>query len=101
MAVTNCMQETLYLNQLICAIDTVFIKNVVTIFSDSQSAISLAHNPISHNRSKHIDIKYHFIRQHISYKSVKLMYIATEFMLADFLTKPVGKNKLIWSCKLM
>ncbi|WVZ88501.1 hypothetical protein U9M48_035018 [Paspalum notatum var. saurae] len=59
---------------------------------DNKSAIELAKNPIFHNRSKHIDIKFHFIRDCMERKQVILKQIGTEQQLADMLTKPLGKN---------
>ena len=60
------------------------------MYSDNQSYITLAENPKSHSRSKHIDGQYHYSRQLIEYKKVKLDYYPTDRMLADVLTKPLG-----------
>ena len=68
--------------------------NTVLLFGDNQGAIALAKNPVFHQRSKHIDIKFHFIRSHIENGNVKLMYISSEENLADIFTKPVTKCKL-------
>jgi len=62
----------------------------VQMYSDNQSCIALAENPESHSRSKHIDVQYHYSRQLIEYKKVKLDYYPTDRMLADVLTKPLG-----------
>jgi hypothetical protein len=52
----------------------------------------LSKNPRYHPRTKHIDIKHHFIRDKVAKKEVVLDYCATEEMLADLLTKPLGKT---------
>ena len=61
--------------------------------TDSQGAMALAKNPVSHARSKHIDIRHHFIREAITDKSVWLQYVPTEDMTADSLTKGLGRQK--------
>jgi hypothetical protein len=54
---------------------------------DNKSAISLAKNPISHGRSKHIETKYHFIREQVSNGVIEVQYCPTELQLADGFTK--------------
>lgn len=61
--------------------------NATTIFEDNQGAIALAKNPAHHSRTKHIDIKYHYIRDAVSTKEIKLKYCPTQEMIADLLTK--------------
>ena len=61
---------------------------------DNKSAISLAKNPVMHDRSKHIELRYHFIRDCVETKKIELEYVATEFQLADMLTKPLGRVRL-------
>ena len=63
------------------------------ILQDNQSTIALAHNPINHGRTKHIDIQHHFIRECIETGAIRLEYIPTERMLADALTKPLPGPK--------
>ncbi|MGK3945729.1 Ty1/Copia family ribonuclease HI, partial [Streptomyces caeruleatus] len=56
-------------------------------------------NPIQHSRTKHIDIRYHYIRELVEEKVISLEYISTEKQLADIFTKPLDKsrfNKLIF-----
>ena len=60
---------------------------------DSKSALALAKNPIFHGRSKHIRIKYHFIRDCLEDRSIKADHIPTTDQLGDILTKSLGKNK--------
>ena len=59
------------------------------IFIDNKSAITLAKNPISHGRSKHIETRFHFIRHQVKKKIVKLTYCKTEDQIADIFTKPL------------
>eukprot|EP00253_Pinus_taeda_P013485 PITA_13485 len=64
------------------------------IYSDNQSCINLMENPVFHDRSKHIEIKYHFIRDYVQKGVVKLEYIFTNEQVADIFTKalPLGKH---------
>jgi hypothetical protein len=62
----------------------------VQMYSDNQSCIALAENPEGHSRSKHISVQYHYTRQLVEYKKIKLDYCPTKDMLADVLTKPLG-----------
>ena len=57
---------------------------------DNQSAIKLAKNPVFHKRSKHISIKYHFIREKVESKEFNFEFVRTLSMAADQLTKHVG-----------
>ena len=93
-ALTVAVQEALFLKQLL---QGMFIDNAnepVTVVSDDQGAIALAKNPIVSQRSKHIDIKYHNIRDIVQSGFVDLLYVPTNFNLADVLTKSLSKVKL-------
>ena len=62
MALASATQEALYLKQLLTEIDPQFDKTkVITLFEDNQGTIALVNNPVYHQRTKHIDIRYHFI----------------------------------------
>jgi hypothetical protein len=61
------------------------------LFLDNQSAIQLAKNPVNHRRSKHIETRYHKIREWVKNEVFDLKYIHTSEMAADFLTKNVNK----------
>ena len=63
------------------------------MFEDNQSAICLAKNPSNHSRAKHVDIKYHFIREAIEKKEIELRYCPTDEMVADVLTKGIPWQK--------
>jgi hypothetical protein len=59
------------------------------LLGDNQAAIALAKNPIGSERSKHIDVRYHFIREKVDEGSVTIGYVPTADMVADLLTKPL------------
>jgi hypothetical protein len=60
-----------------------------TIFCDNQSCIALSENPKFHDRSKHIDIRFHFLQEKVQTKILKLEYTSTSTMWANILTKPL------------
>ncbi|GJW52068.1 hypothetical protein Tco_0093419 [Tanacetum coccineum] len=64
---------------------------MVPIFCDNTSAIAISNNPVLHSRTKHIDIRYHFIRDHILKGDIELHFILTEYQLADIFTKPLDE----------
>ena len=63
------------------------------MFEDNQSAIAMCKNPQHHGRAKHIDIKYHFIREQVANKNVKLEYCPTKVMTADMFTKGLAREQ--------
>ncbi len=67
----------------------------ITIFEDNQSAISMTKNPQFHGRAKHIDLKYHFVRDQMSEGTVKLEYCPSKEMIADMLTKGLPKDQFV------
>ena len=89
MALVSAIQEGIYLISLINEIQQTNLQ-FFSLRCDNTSAIALGNNPVQHQRTKHIDIKYHFIRQHIQKGSVDLSYVQSECNLADVFTKPVG-----------
>jgi hypothetical protein len=60
---------------------------------DNQSAVALSKNLVLHDRSKHIDTKFHFIRQCVEDGKISLEYVSTQEQLADILTKPLGRAR--------
>ena len=64
------------------------------IYCDNQSCIKVSENPVFHDKSKHIEIKYQYIRDMVEKGAVKLQCIATNEQIADVLTKPLSRVKL-------
>lgn len=91
-------KEAAYLNSLLRELNIKMAGESVTLFNDNQSAHKLAVNPIFHRRTKHIDVKYHFIREALESKLIDLHYKSTEEMTADILTKPLGPTKHNFCC---
>ena len=92
MAATQAVQEALWWRSFLMELG-MKVSGETILLSDSKGAIDLAKNPEFHPRSKHIDIKHHFIREQIADKSVKMDHIGTEIMAADILTKPLGRMR--------
>ena len=65
----------------------------MTLMVDNKSAIALSKNPVFHNRSKHIETKFHFIRTCLEEKKMELDFISSENQLADLFTKSLGRLK--------
>ncbi|CAB0019909.1 unnamed protein product [Nesidiocoris tenuis] len=91
MCLTEAAKEAVHLYTL--SNDLGMSQNFITIFNDNQAAQSLAINPIISNRSKHIDIRQHYIREVIENGKIKLQYRPTAQMTADIFTKPLDVSK--------
>jgi ribonuclease HI len=91
-AATYAAKEALWLRRFIGEVFQPF-TNPVTLYSDSQSAIALTKDGSYHARTKHIDIRYHFIRYVVQNGSINLIYCPTDDMTADILTKPLPNIK--------
>jgi hypothetical protein len=71
--------------------------NEIPLLCDNESAIKIANNPVQHSRTKHIDIRHHFLRDHVSKGNIKIDGVSTDDQLADIFTKPLNESRF---CKL-
>ena len=95
-ALTQAVKEVLWLRTIFLEIGTPKHSwEISQISADNQGAIALAKNPWFHARSKHIDIQYHFIRQHTDTDTgtINLDYCPTDDMMADILTKGLSRAR--------
>ena len=67
-------------------------EDTTIIQVDNKSAIELAKNPVNHERSKHIDVRFHFIREHVTDGNTKLKHIARKDQAAYILSKPLSNE---------
>ena len=93
-ALAAAVQEGLYLKQWFENVEGIGKQEPVLIYEDNQGTIALSYNPVCRQRSKHIDIRYHFIREVLSNGSITLEYCPTSDMVADVLTKSSTKFQL-------
>lgn len=91
-ALSQAAQEAVWLRSLNVGLKLEMTAPTI-IYEDNQSAICIARNPQGHGRSKHIDIKYHFIREKVQQEIIEVKYCKTEDMIADLLTKGLGKDR--------
>lgn len=90
-ALAKGISEGCWIKNLMCEIN---LKcNKIEFFEDNQSAIHISKNPEQHKRMKHVDLKYHFVRDKVEQGIVNLKYIPTDNQLADICTKPLARIK--------
>jgi len=93
-------QEAVWIRQL-CQELLVMFDKAIHIYSDNTSAVALSDNPVFHNRSKHIDIRWHFVRDLIRSKSIRTSHIPGARNGADFLTKALSHFEHAKCAKLL
>ena len=93
-ALSYAVQEAIWLKLLLTSFGMI-VDKPITIKEDNQGAIAIAKDPVKHTRAKHIDIRFHFLRDVVKRGDIKLEYCMTENMTADILTKSVSRNKFV------
>ena len=68
-------------------------QDVMTLYCDNMSAINISKNPVQHSRTKHIDIRHHYIRDLVDDKVITLKHVDTEEQIADIFTKALDANQ--------
>ena len=101
MALAEAAKEAIWLSRMLQELG--FIKNnqSTQLYCDNQGALALAGNPAHHKRSKHIDIRYHYIREMMDNGHITIHHVGTNDQAADMLTKPLKDVKHIHNCKLI
>lgn len=89
-AANNCTQ-VLWMKQMLKDIRIVF-EEPVTIFCDDSSAISISKNLMLHSKTKHISIKFHFLREKVNENKVKLEFVSSKYQIANIFTMPLPKD---------
>nr|GEW11521.1 integrase, catalytic region, zinc finger, CCHC-type, peptidase aspartic, catalytic [Tanacetum cinerariifolium] len=69
-----------------------FHFNKIPIYCDSKSAIAISCNPVQHSRTKHIAVRYHFIKEHVEKGMIELYFVKTDYQLGDIFTKALPTN---------
>ena len=91
-ALSTATQEVIWIRRLLCDLG-ISLDVPTTLMEDNQSAIAIAYNPVQHARTKHIDIRYHFVREAIQKRLVEVKYCSSREMVADILTKALSKEQ--------
>ncbi|KAJ1039781.1 hypothetical protein NDA10_006566 [Ustilago hordei] len=91
-AATEATREVLFLKQLLRSIG--IATDTPTVYSDNTGCIQVSKDPAQHWKLKHIDTKYHFVRNNVQEGRVQIKYVDTTRNLADVLTKPIGRQAM-------
>ena len=84
----SACSEVIWLRALLTRFGVLSIS-ATPLYADNQSAIKIATNPVFHERTKHIEVDCHFIREKYLRKLITLPYVSSQNQLADLLTKPM------------
>ncbi|KAE8706056.1 Detected protein of unknown function [Hibiscus syriacus] len=93
-AATSCVCHAIWLRNLLKEIGLIQ-EEPTKVCVDNKSAIALAKNPVFHDRSKHIDIRYHYIRECVARKDVEVEYVKLQDQVADIFTKPLTSEDFL------
>lgn len=93
-AASTATKEAVWLRALLSELG--YLRDKPTkLYVDNQSAIRLIHNPEFHKRTKHIDVKFHYIREKVEDGEINVIFVPTEAQLADIFTKALPKSRFI------
>ncbi|KAJ9536752.1 LOW QUALITY PROTEIN: hypothetical protein OSB04_un000056 [Centaurea solstitialis] len=102
-SVSTSTAEAEYVAAGICCAQVLWLRNQlqdydiqlskIPIYCDNTSAIAIANNPVLHSKTKHIEVRYHFIRDHVMNGDIELHFVPTEYQLADLFTKPLDVTR--------
>jgi hypothetical protein len=90
-AAATCCTQVLWMIQTLVDLEVKYTAPI-PIHCDNTSAISVSKNPVFHSKTKHIPIKYHFLREQVTNQTVQVHYIPTTEQIADIFTKPLAKT---------
>ncbi|GJS00997.1 hypothetical protein Tco_0317505 [Tanacetum coccineum] len=89
--VSWCCAQILWMRSQLT--DYGFKFNKIPLYCDNKSAIALCCNNVQHSRAKHIDVRYHFIKEQVENGIVELYFVRTEYQLADIFIKPLPRER--------
>nr|GEX52395.1 Gag-Pol polyprotein [Tanacetum cinerariifolium] len=90
-AMSRCCAYILWMRSQLT--DYIFVFNKIPLYCDNRSAIALCCNNVQHSRSKHINIRHHFIREQVEKGVVELYFVTTDYQLADIFTKVLPRER--------
>nr|GEV31358.1 retrovirus-related Pol polyprotein from transposon TNT 1-94 [Tanacetum cinerariifolium] len=88
-ALSRCCVQTLWMRSQL----TGFHFNKIPLYYDNKSAIAICCNNVQHSRAKHIDVRYHFIKERVDNGIVELYFVRMEYQLGDIFTKPLPRER--------
>nr|GEU83551.1 retrovirus-related Pol polyprotein from transposon TNT 1-94 [Tanacetum cinerariifolium] len=91
-ALSGCCAQILWMQSQLTDYGLGF--NKIPMYYDNKSDIALCCNNVQHSRSKHIDIRYHFIKEQVENGVIELYFVNTEYQLADLFTKALGRDRI-------
>nr|GEZ39235.1 ribonuclease H [Tanacetum cinerariifolium] len=92
MSLSACCAQVLWMRTQL--IDYGFHFDKIPMYCDSKAAIAISCNPVQHSCTKHIDVRYHFIKEKVEKGIAELFFVETEYQLADMFTKALSENRL-------
>nr|GEU41791.1 retrovirus-related Pol polyprotein from transposon TNT 1-94 [Tanacetum cinerariifolium] len=90
-SLSACYAQVLWMRTQLT--DYGFHFNKIPIYYDSKSAIAISYNPVQHSRTKHIAVRYHFIKEHMEKSTIELYFVKTDYQLADLFTKALPADR--------
>ena len=90
-ATRSCCTQLLWMKQIL--VDYGIVQDTLVVYCDNTSAINISKNHVQHSRTKHIDIRNHFIREPVEDKIVVIEHVATKNQLADIFTNTLDSSK--------
>ncbi|KAJ9557345.1 hypothetical protein OSB04_011959 [Centaurea solstitialis] len=90
-AAASCCLQVLWMKTQL--LDYGYKLKRVPIYCDSESAIAITSNPVQHSKTKHIDIRYHFIKDNVEKGNIEMFFVQTDYQLADLFTKPLDEKR--------
>ncbi|KAJ9546994.1 hypothetical protein OSB04_019537 [Centaurea solstitialis] len=90
-AAANCCSQALWMQTQLHDYGYTFDK--IPILCDSKSAIAISVNPVQHSKTKHINIRYHFLKHHVEEGNVEMHFVSTEYQLADLFTTALDEKR--------
>ncbi|GKA20450.1 hypothetical protein Tco_0700439 [Tanacetum coccineum] len=91
-ALSGCCAQVLWTRSQLTDYDFTF--NKIPMYCDNKSSIALCCNNVQHSRSKHIDIRYHFIKENVENGVIELYFVHTEYQLADIFIKALCRERI-------
>ncbi|GJT51130.1 retrovirus-related pol polyprotein from transposon TNT 1-94 [Tanacetum coccineum] len=91
LSLSACCAQVLWMRTQLT--DYGFHFDKIPMYCDSKAAIAISCNPVQHSRTKHIDVRYHFIKEQVEKGIVELFFVGTEYQLADLFTKALSEDR--------